>query len=621
MRSYQRFSVLFMLMATGLSSATGCSAHSNHPNSAHSNHSTGDVIANLFEWNWKSVAAECKEHLGPAGFGAVQVAPPAESVSLPASAVRSGSAHPWWEVYQPVSYNLTSRMGTRAQFGAMVTACHRAGVRVIVDAVINHMAASNSPVTTGYGNCTFSSTGYTYPCVPYGYSDFHHPGAPCPSPDNQIRDWKSTTSVQECELESLSDLYTEKDSVRTKLAGYLNDLISLGVDGLRVDAAKHIAQADMAAIEAKLNKTTWQGGAPYIVQEVRGDRSTPPNLQYAAFEGNGSILNFDYADDLQSAFTGSISGLNSLSGLQPSDKSLSFVTIHDTERDGSTLNYKNGNTYKLATYFLLAYPYGTPQVYDGFDFSSKDQSPPANSSGFVTDTVCGSGWECIHRSTGVAGMVGWHNAVSGTSVGNWTATNSNVIAFSRGSAGWIAINNTGSAVTATYTTGVADGTYCDVITGTPNRSGCTGTSVRVSGSSASVTVPANGAVAIDVKARSGGGTGTPTPTPSPTLSVNDDATDLTFNETATTTTGTKLYVVGSIGALGSWNPDDAIPLSAPRSAADPVWSTLVIVPKGTTFSYKYIEKDSAGNVNWESGANRSYTTGPSTGYTANDTWK
>src|SRR5437899_3912325 len=72
----------------------------------------GDVIANLFEWNWVSVANECKNVLGPAGYGGVQVAPPQDSLS------RSGPApvHPWWEVYQPVDYKLTSRMGNEGQF-------------------------------------------------------------------------------------------------------------------------------------------------------------------------------------------------------------------------------------------------------------------------------------------------------------------------------------------------------------------------------------------------------------------------------------------------------------------------------------------------------------------------
>ena len=30
------------------------------------------VIIQMFEWNWDSVAAECKDFIGPAGYGFVQ---------------------------------------------------------------------------------------------------------------------------------------------------------------------------------------------------------------------------------------------------------------------------------------------------------------------------------------------------------------------------------------------------------------------------------------------------------------------------------------------------------------------------------------------------------------------
>src|ERR1044071_136342 len=76
------------------------------------------VIANLFEWNWNSVAAECRDFLGPHGYGYVQVSPPQEHVR----------GQEWWVAYQPVSYRIESRKGTRAQFAAMVSGCHAAGV-------------------------------------------------------------------------------------------------------------------------------------------------------------------------------------------------------------------------------------------------------------------------------------------------------------------------------------------------------------------------------------------------------------------------------------------------------------------------------------------------------------
>src|SRR3954451_18210292 len=37
------------------------------------------VVANLWEWNWPSIARECTTELGPKGYGAVQVAPPQDS--------------------------------------------------------------------------------------------------------------------------------------------------------------------------------------------------------------------------------------------------------------------------------------------------------------------------------------------------------------------------------------------------------------------------------------------------------------------------------------------------------------------------------------------------------------
>ncbi len=93
---------------------------------------------------------------------------------------------------------------------------------------------------------------------------------------------------------------------------------------------------------------------------------------------------------------------------------------------------------------------------------------------------------------------------------------------------------------------------------------------------------------------------------------------VTFNETASTVVGQNIYVVGNIAALGSWNTGSAIQLSP---ANYPTWSVTLSLPGSTAIEYKYIKKDGSGNVTWESGANRLYTT-PATGSVSlNDTWK
>ena len=86
---------------------------------------TKDVTAVLFEWKFDSVAKECTTTLGPAGYGYVQVSPPAEHIQ--------GSQ--WWTSYQPVSYKIAGRLGDATAFKNMVDTCHAAGVKVVADTV------------------------------------------------------------------------------------------------------------------------------------------------------------------------------------------------------------------------------------------------------------------------------------------------------------------------------------------------------------------------------------------------------------------------------------------------------------------------------------------------------
>jgi alpha-amylase len=600
-----------LVAAAALVAAGGAVALAVVPSAQASASNGGDVVANLFEWNWPSVANECTTVLGPKGYGAVQVAPPQDSIRIP------GASHAWWDVYQPVGYDLTSRFGTEAQFTAMTTACHNAGVKVYVDAVINHMSGTNQSSTDSYGGDSFNVGSLSYPQVPYSSGDFHSYPANCPNSNMAINDWSSQTQVQECDLLSLSDLYTETDNVRSKIAGYLNHLIADGVDGFRVDSAKHINQADMANIESRLTNTQW-GARPYVLQEVFPGGSG--NLAAPAFEANGSVIGFDIADNLKSQFQGNIANLRTFGaswGLQPSAVDGAMVANHDTERDGSTLSYKNGSQFTLATEFMLAWGYGNqPSVYSGFAFNASDDSPPADANGYVTATSCTSGaWICTDRVRGIANLVGWHNAAGSAAVANWWDNGNNAIAFSRGSTAWIALNNSGSAVTQTFTTGLSAGTYCDIIHGDISGSSCSGPTYTVDSSGqATITVAAGDSVALYTKTTS-------TTSPSPSASASPTSTTSgtvheTFSVTKTTVVGQNVYVVGSIPALGNWAPASAVLLSP---ANYPLWSNAVTLPASTSFEYKYIVKDGSGNVTWEPGNNHTATTGTADA-TLNDTW-
>ncbi|MDX6393570.1 MAG: alpha-amylase [Streptosporangiaceae bacterium] len=214
----------------------------------------------------------------------------------------------------------------------------------------------------------------------------------------------------------------------------------------------------------------------------------------------------------------------------PSTDAVVFVDDQDTQRAGGALSYSGGATYTLANVFMLAWDYGTPKVLSDYAYSSYDQGPPGAGGNAIATPACGTGtWECEQRWPAIAGMVGWHNAAGPAPVANWWTDGSNAIAFSRGSSAWVAINAESSPVTGTFSTGLAAGTYCNIINGPASGGACPGTTVAVNAAGqATVTVPAAGTVGIDVNAMaatsgSGSGGGSVQETVNVTVPVNTDA--------------------------------------------------------------------------------------------------
>ena len=59
--------------------------------------------------------------------------------------------------------------------------------------------------------------------------------------------------MRNCRLVGLPDLLLSKDYVTGKIAEYMNRLISIGVAGFRIDAAKHMWPQDLGKLIGKLN--------------------------------------------------------------------------------------------------------------------------------------------------------------------------------------------------------------------------------------------------------------------------------------------------------------------------------------------------------------------------------
>ncbi len=486
------------------------------------NDTQNGVFVHLFEWRWDDVARECENFLGPKGFTAVQVSPPSEHALLP------GYSFPWWQRYQTVSYQLESRSGTRAEFVDMVTRCRAAGVGIYVDAVLNHATAQVSG--TGSGGTKF--TKYAYPEL-FTQADFHTPAC-------QIQDADYTTNaehVQRCELVSLADLDTSSASVQAKLAGYLSELLSLGVRGFRLDAAKHMAPADLSAILAAVKPRTDE--APYYFLEVidyGGEAVHATDYLDVGGKAELDITEFRYksvGDAFLARNAKTVASLKLLpaQALLPSDRAVTFINNHDTQR-GDADFYQDGAAHDLATVFMLAWPYGYPSVMSSYGFNrttgaGRDVGPPTDGNGtthpvYAAGTnepscVAGpytpttTGWICEHRNRYVTGMVQFRKAAAGAPMANVWDDAKNQLAFGRGDRGFVAINHEQAPLSRALPTGLAAGKYCDVLSGdfTPasgpanaKPATCSGTVIDVDASgSATVELAAETAIAIHVGAK------------------------------------------------------------------------------------------------------------------------
>jgi len=131
---------------------------------------------------------------------------------------------------------LTTRSGNEQQFASMVRRCNAVGVRVYVDVVFNHMTGSER-CCTGTGGSSFNGANKQFP--EYSAPDFNDRST-CPTNSGGIENYNDPIQVRNCELSSLRDLKGDKAYVRQHVTEFLNKLISFGVAGFRVDAAKHM---------------------------------------------------------------------------------------------------------------------------------------------------------------------------------------------------------------------------------------------------------------------------------------------------------------------------------------------------------------------------------------------
>lgn len=106
----------------------------------------------------------------------------------------------------------------------------------------------------------------------------------------------------------------------------------------------------------------------------------------------------------------------------------------------------------------------------------------------------------------------------------------------------------------------------------------------------------------------GTSTKTTTTTAATTTTACASTAVYTFDELVTTTYGQTIKIVGDIAALGDWDTDNGIALSASQyTSSNPLWSVSISLAANQVIEYKFINVNSDGTYTWEADPNHTLT--------------
>ena len=265
------------------------------------------VILHCFDWTYNDIKAELPK-IAKAGFTSIQTSP-----------AQPNGTGTWYWLYQPISFSIgTNGVGTKAELQSLCDEAEKYGIKIIVDVVANHLRGDHNNIDNDL--------------KPSEY--WHTFGGGI--------DWKNRWQVTHGSI-GMPDIATENPYVQQKVCNYVQELKSVGVDGLRWDAAKHIG---VPSEGDDFWKSVTQYGL-YNYGEILGgpdDRSTGNEDIMKEYTDYISVTDSNYGKELRDSFNSgkapTSSGNWSEKGIS-NDKLLYWGESHDTWSNNKDWGFSN----------------------------------------------------------------------------------------------------------------------------------------------------------------------------------------------------------------------------------------------------------------------------------------
>lgn len=186
-------------------------------------------IFHAFCWKYKDITANLSS-IAESSFKSIQISP----VQQP----KNGGAT-WWSYYQPLSFSIAdnSALGTKAELKELCDEAEKYHISIIADIVFNHLANIDDDHLESDGTPTVSPDVEAY--EPEIYAKRNASGEEATFHHNKSASGSGAVT-QYYAWGNLPDLNTANPLVQSRSLSLLKECIDVGIDGFRLDAAKHI---------------------------------------------------------------------------------------------------------------------------------------------------------------------------------------------------------------------------------------------------------------------------------------------------------------------------------------------------------------------------------------------
>ena len=186
-------------------------------------------IFHAFCWKYSDITLNLPS-IAESGFKSVQISP----VQQP----KNGGAT-WWSFYQPLSFSIAdnSALGKKEELKALCDEAEKYHISIIADIVFNHLANIDDNHLENDGTPTVCPDVAEYEPEIYANRNASGDGATFHHNKNATG---SGAVTQYYAWGNLPDLNTANPLVQERSLALLKECIDVGIDGFRLDAAKHI---------------------------------------------------------------------------------------------------------------------------------------------------------------------------------------------------------------------------------------------------------------------------------------------------------------------------------------------------------------------------------------------